>query len=68
MDQITDPVTDAVRTAIEDNFPSIRAAASASGIPYTTLDRRLRDGSWTLAELRKLSAATDTNLLEAAAR
>lgn len=66
MDQTTDPVTAAVRAAIEESFPSIRQAAAASGIPYTTLDRRLRNGDWTLAELRRLSAATDKNLIEAA--
>lgn len=50
-----------IRLAIEESVGSVRAAAKASGIAYTTLDRRLRgDGSdFTVAELRRLAAATN---------
>ena len=59
----TEPPTLAhtIRAAIHDTVGSIRAAAKHSGIPYTTLDRRLRgDGSdFTVAELRRLAQATN---------
>lgn len=56
----TPTVSQAVRAAINDSVGSVRAAAIQAGIPYTTLDRRLRgDGSdFTVAELRKLATVT----------
>jgi len=55
----THPVSEAARTAILETLGSVRAASTETGIPYTTLDRRLRDGSqFTIAELNRLAAAT----------
>lgn len=53
-------VSGQVRAAINASVGSVRAAAIGSGIPYTTLDRRLRgDGSdFTVAELRRLGEVT----------
>ena len=54
------PATAAVRTAIAETVGSVRAAAIQSGIPYTTLDRRLRNpDTFTVAELNRLAAVTD---------
>jgi hypothetical protein len=59
-------LSDAVRDAIMSTLGSVRSAADRTGIPYTTLDRRLTRGGWAVTELRRLSAATDTDLIEAA--
>lgn len=61
MEQTETPTLAAVvRADAIDSVGSVRAAAIAAAIPYTTLDRRLRgDGSdFTVVELRRLSAVT----------
>jgi hypothetical protein len=55
----TKPIGEAVRDAINETVGSVRSAALQTGIPYTTLDRRLRDGSqFTVAELNRLAELT----------
>lgn len=44
-----------IRKAIADTTGSVHKTALAAGIPYTTLDRKLRRGSFTLSELHALA-------------
>lgn len=53
------PVGSAARAAIADSVGSVHAASQQAGIPYATLDRRLKDGEqFKVAELRRLGAIT----------
>lgn len=45
-------VADEVRRALEDAGASVRATALATGIPYTTLDRKLKGAPFQVRELR----------------
>ena len=55
----TNPVGDAARAAIAATVGSVHAAAVQAGIPYATLDRRLKDGEqFKVAELRSLATVT----------
>lgn len=51
-------VAEVVAAAIAEEIGSVNGAAKRSGIPYATLDRRLKDGSFTVRELRRLAEAT----------
>jgi predicted transcriptional regulator len=63
MDTDTDlNLGEAVKKAIlESDLGSVRAVAIEAAIPYTTLDRRLRDGDFTVAQLRRIAAVTGHN-------
>jgi len=61
----TSNLADTVRAAIKDTLGSVRAAAQETGIPYTTLDRRLKNGSqFTVAELGRLAEVTGRTLTD----
>ena len=50
------PVSAEIARAIRTAGLSVRAAAEHTGIAYTTLDRRLKDGDQaTVSELRRLA-------------
>lgn len=53
-------VAEAVRAAIDESVGSLRTAATDSGIPLTTLHRKLQgDGDdFTVNQLRRLAAVT----------
>ena len=52
-------VADAARDAIMSTIGSVNGAAKEAGIPYATLDRKLRGvSSFTVSELRRLAAVT----------
>lgn len=54
----SDNITENVEAAIEAAGESRRSLADKSGIAYTTLDRRLKDGlTFTLLEIAKISDA-----------
>jgi excinuclease UvrABC nuclease subunit len=54
-----DPFSLDIRSALLETYGSIRAAARELAIPFATLDRRLnRPDSWTLIEIRRISAGT----------
>lgn len=61
MDNTADinPVGTAARQAIDSSVGSVREASIQTGIPYATLDRRLRDGEqFKVSELRALGTIT----------
>lgn len=61
METPTNPeaIAASVRTAIQATLGSVRAAAKETGIPGTTLDRRLKHpDTFTVGELQRLAHAT----------
>ena len=55
MSTATRPIADAVRAALGDR--AVKRLADDTGIPRSTLDRRLRDGNFSVAELFKVAHA-----------
>lgn len=52
-----------VRAAFDEAGLSVNGASRESGIPYTSLDRKLKGlSSFTVAELRRLGAITGRRL------
>lgn len=55
---VAETVAQSVREAIEEAGSSVHATALDTGIPYTTLDRKLRNGGkFTIEELGLLATA-----------
>lgn len=58
-------VGEAARAAIMGKFGSVRGGALAAGIPYVSLDRKLKgNSSFTIAELRRLAVATERSIVD----
>lgn len=60
MDNNTDPkLGAAVKKAIlESPLGSVRAVAIETAIPYTTLDRNLKNGDFKVSHLRRIASVT----------
>lgn len=56
---VAETVARTVRDAIEATGRSVHGLAVETGIPYTTLDRKLRRGTFTVEELYLLGIALD---------
>lgn len=58
-DEYDRAVGEAARDAIMTKFGSVRGGSEASGIPYASLDRKLRGlSSFKVVELRRLAKVT----------
>lgn len=53
-----------IRSALDANGGSIKHLSEASGIPRSTLNRKLEHGSFTIAELRLIADVLHTTIYD----